>query len=487
MATVTYIREKKQTFSAMKGVIDYCRQEVKAHDPVSNRDLVSGVNCNGLNALTEFMLTKKSFRKPDGTTFYHYVQSFSSWDELSAVEAHEIAQEFAARAWPGHEVLVCTHCDTDNPHSHFVINSVNFENGYKLRQHPNTLQELRALSDEICIAHDLQVVEEPSDTKLSSREFRAALKKESWKFQLMVLINETMKHVGSREEFIQALNHQGYEVTWTPERKYITFQCPNGKKCRDIKLHDKKFEKENLEHEFAIRKQTAEEFFGSGLGRRKHRRRGADWAYALSADRLRDPEGSEGGGISIATAGGKFPAGAVSEDRSIGDQGRATELYQRDAEYPDEDYETDGQRVGRSQQPDGGLDAADDRTGWEDTREIYFRQLFYAGYSHPGAGSRDRWTAEENYSDPNLLSGFGSHAVGYSVGGLVAAAGLMEDDSEDAEERRRKYEAKQAAKNLGAVLGLAAAGVILATQSNAASPEEPYPEEQEEQLTMKGL
>ena len=63
----------------------------------------------------------------------------------------------------------------------------------------------------------------------------------------------------------------------------------------------------------------------------------------------------------------------------------------------------------------------------------------------------------------------------------------MEDDTEDAEERRRKFEAEQAAKNLGAVLGLAAAGVILATQSNTASPEEPDPEEQEEQLTMKGL
>lgn len=486
MATVTYIREKKQSFSAMKGVIDYCKQECKTHDSVSGRDLVSGVNCNGMNALTEFMLTKKSFRKPDGTTFYHYVQSFMTWDEVSAIEAHEIALEFAARAWPGHEVLVCTHCDTDNPHSHFVINSVNYKNGYKLRQSPNTLHELRALSDEICIAHGLAVIEEPSDTKLSSREFRAALKKESWKFQLMALINETMKHVGSREEFIHTLNCQGYEVSWTPERKYITFQCPNGKKCRDIKLHDKKFEKENLELEFTIRKQTAEEFLVGWSGRREHRKYGADQAYTLSADPLRDPEGSERSGISIAAAGGKFPAGAVSDDRSAGDQGRAAELRQGDAEHPDEVYGSDSQRADGRQRSGSGQDAAYGRTGWEDTREIYFRQFFCSGIIRTGAEPRDRWTAAEDHSDPNLLSGLGGHAVGYGVGGLVAAAGLMEDNSEDAEDRHRKYEAEQAAKNLGAVLGLTA-GVLLAAQNNTAVQEELKPEEQEEQFTMKGL
>ena len=30
MATVTYIRESKQTVSAMKGVIDYCTQDKKS-------------------------------------------------------------------------------------------------------------------------------------------------------------------------------------------------------------------------------------------------------------------------------------------------------------------------------------------------------------------------------------------------------------------------------------------------------------------------
>lgn len=42
MATVTYIRESKQTVSTMKGVIDYCTQDKKVFDRQSGRRLVGG-------------------------------------------------------------------------------------------------------------------------------------------------------------------------------------------------------------------------------------------------------------------------------------------------------------------------------------------------------------------------------------------------------------------------------------------------------------
>ena len=84
MATVTYIRESKQTVSAMKGVIDYCMQDKKVFDLQSGRRLVSGVNCNGENAFTEFMATKSAYKKTDGINFYQYVQSFSPDESVTA-------------------------------------------------------------------------------------------------------------------------------------------------------------------------------------------------------------------------------------------------------------------------------------------------------------------------------------------------------------------------------------------------------------------
>lgn len=155
MATVTFIPEAKQSVSAMRGLINYCLQDRKVRDEQSDRRLVGGVNCNGENAYTEFMTTKNSYGKTTGMNFYQYVQSFSPREDITPERAHQIGLEFAEKAWPGHEVLVTTHSDAEHIHSHFVINSVSFENGYKLRQNPHSLIKLRALSDEICKAYGL--------------------------------------------------------------------------------------------------------------------------------------------------------------------------------------------------------------------------------------------------------------------------------------------------------------------------------------------
>ena len=150
MATVIFIKEGRQNRSAMRAVINYCLQEYKTFDSKSKHRLVSGVNCDDENAHREFMATKKVYGKDNGIFFYHYAQSFSPSEKLTPEQAHEIALEFAEKAWAGHEVLVTTHCDANHIHSHFVINSVGFESGMKLRQSPSTLKHLRKLSDEIC-------------------------------------------------------------------------------------------------------------------------------------------------------------------------------------------------------------------------------------------------------------------------------------------------------------------------------------------------
>ena len=134
MATVIFIKEGRQNPSAMRAVINYCQQEYKTYDSKSKRDLVSGINCDGENSFSEFMATKKVYGKNNGVFFYQYVQSFLPTEKITPEQAHEVALEFAEKAWKGHEVLVTTHCDARHIHSHFVINSVGYESGMKLRQ-----------------------------------------------------------------------------------------------------------------------------------------------------------------------------------------------------------------------------------------------------------------------------------------------------------------------------------------------------------------
>lgn len=255
MATVMYIPEHRQNRFAMRAVINYCMQEYKTFDNKSKRQLISGVNCDGANAFQEFMATKKVYGKDNGFFFYHYAQSFSPKEKITPEQAHEIALEFAEKAWSGHEVLVATHCDREHIHSHFVINSVDFESGKKLRQSPSTLKQLRKLSDEICIAHGLSVLQpyQGGKNSMSSREYRARLKGNSWKEKLAKDIDTAMSYSGSKDELIRNMSILGYRMTWTDTRKNITFHCPNGKSCRDIKLQDEKYLKGNIERELLQR------------------------------------------------------------------------------------------------------------------------------------------------------------------------------------------------------------------------------------------
>jgi len=258
VATVIFIKESRQNPSAMRAVINYCQQEYKTFDRRSKRQLVSGINCDGANSFREFMATKKVYGKADGIFFYQYAQSFSPTEKLTPEQAHEISMEFAEKAWPGQEILVATHCDANHLHSHFVINSVSFESGKKLRQSPSTLRQLRALSDEICLAHGLSVLTpyENGGRRISNREYRARMRGNSWKQKLAEDIDKSMEYSGSREEFVRAMSILGYRMTWTDERKYLTFHCPNGRSCRDKSLPDEKYLKKNIENELNFRENS---------------------------------------------------------------------------------------------------------------------------------------------------------------------------------------------------------------------------------------
>ena len=87
-------------------------------------------------------------------------------------------------------------------------------------------------------------------------EYQAGLRGESWKLELIQAINEALEYATDRESFIENMEYEGYEVSWSDNRKHITFTCPNGRKCRDSSLRDETFLKENLETLFAYREAT---------------------------------------------------------------------------------------------------------------------------------------------------------------------------------------------------------------------------------------
>lgn len=254
MATVTFIKYQKQSAGALRGVAGYVSQAQKTRE--EDGWLVSGQNCTTQLAVQEFMATRQMHRKDSPVWFYHYVQSFHPQESVSGEEAHQLAQDFARQAWPDNEVLIATHTDAQHIHSHFIVNAVCYQSGKMLRQGPNTLKHLRTLSDALCEEHGLSVLPKQQKSKskgMSSREYRSAAKGESWKFRLVNTIDQCMRYAASREEFISLMKSEGYQVRWTDGRKSITYTTPQGLKCRDDRLHEEKYTKEVMEHEFAIR------------------------------------------------------------------------------------------------------------------------------------------------------------------------------------------------------------------------------------------
>ena len=265
IAVINFIlRQKTQTRQGLKALLNYCTKNAKTiHD---GRKLVTGVNCVAQSAYNEMMNTKLHYKKADGRMYYHLLQSFHPDEILTPETAHEIAIRFAEENFPGYEVLVATHVDRNHIHSHMVINSVNAENGYKYHSDNKEIQRLRDYSDKLCLEYGLSIIEPaPSKTKgMSAREYRSADKGQSWKLNLAMAIDEAMRYAVSKEHFIELMELEGYQVNWSDARKYITYTCPNGMKCRDNKLHEEKYLKEVMTDEFRIRKKIAERIEGSG-------------------------------------------------------------------------------------------------------------------------------------------------------------------------------------------------------------------------------
>ena len=200
------------------------------------------------------MSTKLLHHKDGGVMFYHMVQSFPKGADIDPRTVHEAARRLAGY-FEGCEVLVCTHTDREHIHSHCIINSVNFETGKKLHMADEQIQALRAHNDAICEKLGLPKFQkdETQVRGMSNAEYYPAAKGESWKLELMRVIDECMRYAGTREEFLALLRAEGYAANWSPTRKNIAYTTPEGRKCRDSKLHMTKYRKENMEAEFGYR------------------------------------------------------------------------------------------------------------------------------------------------------------------------------------------------------------------------------------------
>ena len=484
MAIVHFVNYKRGTQSraAMRGVMLYVMQEKKT--AWEDEPLVSGINCQPQSVYDDFMNTKLLYHKDGGVMFYHMVQSFPKGAAIDPRQAHEAARRLA-EYFDGCEVLVCTHVDREHIHSHCVINSVNFETGKKLHMAKEQIQELMRRNDMICQEMGLPVFDAPTQQArgMSGAEYHTALKGQSWKLRLMNTIDECMKYAADKDAFVSLMASEGYAVRWESGRKYITYTTPEGMRCRDSKLHEEKYCKEAMEHEFRIRAELvkrklrrAAEIDGGieAAESAEQRTAGCAAADAAHCDPVRSAADNEqagkAGGRNKLGAGGNSEYVAGIENAHRPDAG--AEVAHRDAEIADGNEQTAG-------------------TGWESEREIFLQvDRLAPGFQPAGGPQVDHAGADPWHGGTGGLVWRGGDPrpvplIPAAAG--LAAAGTLLDEDEDAEEKRRRMEAKIAAENLGAAIGFAAGAAMAVKEKldeHAAREEQ---KKQQHEQTMGGL
>ena len=229
----------------IKRIIRYVTQDKK-----TNVNLISGIDCMAESCLEEMLYTKNLYHKNSGRQYIHIIQSFDPKDNLSAEQVHNVGIKLA-NTFNGFQVLIATHIDKNHLHNHLVINSVSFEDGYKIQMSKKDLQYIKDYSDKLCLEIGASVIPKKEKTNYIKRnEYRVAKQGKSWKFKLMNAIDLSLAESNTKEEFIKNMNKLGYQVNWTDTRKYITYTTPEGYKCRDNKLYDEKYSKGAMENEF---------------------------------------------------------------------------------------------------------------------------------------------------------------------------------------------------------------------------------------------
>lgn len=231
-----------------------------------------------------------------------------------------------------------------------------------------------------------------------------------------------MRYAHSRQEFIDLMRSEGYDVKWTDNRRSITYTTPTGMKCRDDRLHGEKYSKEMMEREFRIREEiihggveAAEYIFdranaGTGCG-------GTDAAH--HCDPVSDVGGAGKAGAAPGKSGAAHESAGGSDAAIYGSQNAVSESG------------TDAADPGAASEDRGTAG-----TGWEEERAALFSALDPSAPAHAGMATAPGGAT--GIADAVVQLGRALERPGYAVPVKEATAAHHHADSKTLRKERQK-------------------------------------------------
>ena len=240
-----------EDYQALKDVLAYAKDEEKTE----HEFFCDGINCNVAMARDQFITVKEQFGKTDGIQAYHGYLSFKE-NEVTPEQAQQIGMEFATKMWGKRfQVVVTTHLNTKHLHCHFVINSVSFADGKRLKDKEKSWYYFRHIADEICLEHKLSIVEKPelhrSPAYLTKKDEAGMPTRYN---NAKKAIDEAIAMSRNLRQFQYELSVMGYHSNFSPNRKYATV-TPKGseKPIRTYRLGEEYTKEKILERLIANR------------------------------------------------------------------------------------------------------------------------------------------------------------------------------------------------------------------------------------------
>lgn len=217
----------KQTLAGMKSVLNYIARAGKEEQIYKAFGM--GLSDNVDRANDKIIFNKKTHDKIDSNLYKHFALSFPpGFDDLELIE--KITREFVQEEFvnKGFLCYVGIHIDKDHYHSHILVDTVNFNTGYKLHQLNNadmkkarykdkilpeqeiSLQHLKDSMEEIALKYG---VESPKKDKENNKnksinigkmsKYKGVTKDNSWRSKISKVFEEVVLNVTTTVENLQ--------------------------------------------------------------------------------------------------------------------------------------------------------------------------------------------------------------------------------------------------------------------------------------------
>ena len=246
------------------------------------------------------------------------------------------------------------------------------------------------------------------------------------------------------------MEFEGYKVSFSDSRKYITYTTPVGKKCRDIKLYDDKFLKEMMEYEFKIRQDISSAVAFRSEGRTQNSRD----LRTMRNDYRTELESVDSSYSVTDTSSGGYPKQTDQFDYQRRAGTRNERLF-GNADHSGGEYDEFNGAVqcgaGNLYGPDGRISSETfgeyRETGWEDERAVFTSTL-----TGEAEASQTHNEADAYLSNPVSYS----HSLGTDSAFLFGALSEIIDEyyePEDCTTQPVIVDKKDKEKHYGPVMG----------------------------------